>query len=287
MLIVRCGQYEPGNGVGIPAATAMMKHIFLGWSESSVLRMEREGYWDDGEPYTLDVLNEESMSLKIEKAISSLTGHIERLSNKYREMVERSKTYLDRCVEALMTKDDERAKIYASEIAEIRKLANIIVHSQLLLLQVKIRLESILELGEAITLIKPLTQLLQNVMSEITDVAPEASEHLKALMVMIESFVSSTGYTATPDARITEISDEARFIMEEARRIAAEKVRESFPEAPQLTEQERAVYSYVASANDGELDLITCSNTLKMDVDTITDTLRSLHKKGLIELEMT
>ncbi len=249
----------------------------------------RPGYsdWDIGSTYSLDGLEEEAVSLRIEKSISSLSGHIERLSNKYREMVDRSKTYLDRCVEALIMKDDERAKIYASEIAEIRKLANIIVHSQLLLLQVKIRLESILELGEAITLIKPLTQLLQNVMVEITDVAPEASEHLKSLMVMIESFVSTTGYTATPDTSIREISDEARFIMDEAKRIAAEKVRESFPEAPQLTEQERAVYSYVASASNGELDLRTCSEMLKMDVDTITETLRSLQQKGLIELEMT
>jgi division protein CdvB (Snf7/Vps24/ESCRT-III family) len=33
--------------------------------------------------------------------------------------------YFERCVEALQAKDEERAKIYASEIAEIRKLAGI------------------------------------------------------------------------------------------------------------------------------------------------------------------
>ncbi|MEM3032465.1 MAG: hypothetical protein QW756_06460 [Nitrososphaerota archaeon] len=253
------------------------------------MRVSGEDYWRES-IYVwegLDSVGSESMGVRIEKSISSLTGHIERLSNKYREMVERGRTYLDRCAEALIAKDDERAKIYASEIAEIRKLANIIVHSQLLLLQVKIRLESILELGEAITLLRPLTQLIQSVMSEITDVAPEASEHLQSLMVMIETFVSSTGYTSLPNSSGAEISDEARFIMEEAKRIAAEKVRESFPDAPQLTELEKAVYSYVAAVNGEELDLHTCADRLKMDVETITEALRSLHSKGLIELEMS
>ncbi|GBC68899.1 hypothetical protein HRbin01_00587 [archaeon HR01] len=250
------------------------------------MTVRRFGDWSAGDPHTWDdVLLDDPMSVRIEKAISSLAGHIERLSNKYREMVDRSKLYFDRCVEALIAKDDERAKIYASEIAEIRKLANIIVHSQLLLLQVKIRLESILELGEAISLIRPLTQLLQNVMVEIDDVAPEASEHLKALMVMIEGFVSSTGYSPTSEPA-TQVSDEALFIMEEAKRIAAENVKASFPEAPQLTDHERAVYSYLSKTSSDELDLEECSTALNIDVDKVTEALKSLHQKGLIELEM-
>ncbi|MDW7978625.1 MAG: hypothetical protein RMH74_07460, partial [Candidatus Caldarchaeum sp.] len=56
----------------------------------------------------------EELSERIEKTISSLNGHIERLNNKYREMLARSREYFEKCVEALQSKDDEKAKIYAS-----------------------------------------------------------------------------------------------------------------------------------------------------------------------------
>ncbi len=238
------------------------------------------------ETFAWDGFSEE-LRPRVEKAISTLSGHIERLGNKYKEMVERSKQYFERCVEALQAKDEERAKIYASEIAEIRKLAGIVLHSQLVLLQVKIRLESILELGEAMTLIQPLNSLLQNVMSEIAYIAPEAAEHLHNLMSMVNEFVTEANVYVEPGApTVSEASDEARFILEEARRIVAEKVRQNFPEAPKLTDVEKAVLEYVVSQDADELDLDECASRLNLSPEEVSNALKTLHEKGLIQLEV-
>jgi len=240
----------------------------------------------DDEPFWWNGFSEE-LRLRVEKAISTLSGHIERLGNKYRDMAERSRQYFEKCVEALQAKDDERAKIYASEIAEIRKLAGIVLHSQLVLLQVRIRLESILELGEALTLIRPLNSLLQNVMSEITYIAPEASEHLHNLMVMVNDFVAEANVYVEPDTTtVSEASDEALFILEEARKVAAEKVRETFPEAPKLTDVEKIVFDYVASQGGEELELNECAEKLKLSPEEVSTALKNLHMKGLIQLEL-
>ncbi len=229
----------------------------------------------------------EEFTSKIEKAISSLNVHIERLNNKYKEMIARSRQYFDRCVEAIQSKDDEKAKIYASEMAEIKKLAGIILHSQLVLLQVKIRLESIIELGEALTLIKPLSAMLQNSMAEIADVAPEASENLRNLMVMVDEFVSSSGVYEEPDImKPDSISEEVSFVLEEARRVAAERIRQSFPEAPQLTDVEKTIYNYVIEREEEELELDLLASELNLDAQTVSEALKSLHRKGLIHLEI-
>ncbi|MCS7110233.1 MAG: hypothetical protein NZ956_02030 [Candidatus Caldarchaeum sp.] len=223
---------------------------------------------------------------RVEKAVTTLNAHIERLNNKYREMLARSREYFERTVEALQAKDDEKAKIYASEIAEIKKLAGIVLHSQLVLLQVKIRLESILELGEALSLIRPLAAMLENVVDEIKDVAPEASENLRSLMGMIDDFMSSAGVYVEPVSdRVAETSEEASFVLEQARRIAAEKILQSFPEAPKLTDVEKAVYRYVSENNLDELDLEACASQLKLDAEAVSEALKSLHEKGLIQLE--
>ncbi|MDW7977214.1 MAG: hypothetical protein RMH74_00245, partial [Candidatus Caldarchaeum sp.] len=185
------------------------------------------------------------------------------------------------------SKDDEKAKIYASEIAEIKKLAGIVLHSQLVLLQVKIRLESILELGEALALVRPLADMLQNSLAEIADVSPEASDHLRNLMLLIEDFMTSSGVYVEPSSAVSSIvSDEVSFILNEARNIAAEKVRESFPEAPKLTELEKAVYNYVVGREDEELDLHALAADLKINPEEASEALKNLHEKGLIQLEL-
>ncbi|MEM2095654.1 MAG: hypothetical protein QXX19_00780 [Candidatus Caldarchaeum sp.] len=250
--------------------------------------LKRRNDWPEQqaeEPPLMEI--HEEMPARIEKSISSLNGHIERLNNKYREMLARSREYFEKCVDAIQSKDDEKAKIYASEIAEIKKLAGIVLHSQLVLLQVKIRLESILELGEALSLIRPLSAMLQNTLAEIADVSPEASEHLRNLMVLIEDFMTSSGVYVEPvsDSN-TNVSQEVSFILDEARRIAAEKVRQSFPEAPRLTDLEKTVYSYVVGREDEELDLHVLAAELKIDPQTASEVLKNLHDKGLIQLEV-
>ncbi|MEM2651193.1 MAG: hypothetical protein QXU87_03855 [Candidatus Caldarchaeum sp.] len=243
----------------------------------------REINQEDVQPFEVS----EEFTAKVEKSISSLNGHIERLNNRYREMLARSREYFERCVEAIQAKDDEKAKIYASEIAEIKKLAGIVLHSQLVLLQVKIRLESILELGEALALIQPLSAMLQNVAAEISDVAPEASENLRNLMAMIDDFMSSAGVYVEPSSEKHDAAtEEASFILEQARKIAAEKVRQSFPEVPKLTDIEKTVYSYVVEHDIEELDLDRCASELGLDSQTVSDVLKNLHQKGLIQLEV-
>nr|BAJ49609.1 conserved hypothetical protein [Candidatus Caldarchaeum subterraneum] len=249
--------------------------------------LRRKDDWvveEQPEPQPFEITEE--FRARVEKAVTSLNAHIERLNNKYRDMLARSREYFNRTVEALQAKDDAKAKLYASEIAEIKKLAGIVLHSQLVLLQVKIRLESILELGEALTLLKPLATLLENVAEEISYVTPEASEHLRSLMVMIDDFMATAGVYVEPSSeKMPEFSEEASFILEEARKIAAEKVRETFPEAPRLTDVEKAVYEYVLGANIEELDLETCANALSLDPETVSNILKTLHEKGLIQLE--
>jgi len=228
----------------------------------------------------------EEFRSRIEKSISSLSGHIERLNNKYREMLARSRLYFERCVEAILAKDDEKAKIYAAEIAEIKKLASIVIHSQLMLLQVKIRLETVVELGEALALIRPLSAMLKNIAEEISVISPEASENLRQLMVLIDDFMSHAGVYVEPGEKGVEVTSEAVNILEEAKKIAAEKVRESFPEVPKLTEVEEAVYRYVVERETEEIDLEECAAALNIDVQTVSEAFNNLHRKGLIQLEV-
>jgi len=235
----------------------------------------------------MDVMDEDARVAfrnRLENSLSILNAQIERLRLRYSEMEAKSKEYFEKVVECLVSMDEERAKIYAEEIVEIRRLAEIVKKSQLLLLQVKIRLETIIEITEVIGLIVPLTSLLTEVEDELKPIAPEIVQNLHELSVCIEEFTATTVYNKLEPVNYGELSKEAEKILLEAQRNAVEIVKNRFPDIPALNENEIKIYAYI-SKNGGEIDLKKCSEELKLDVREIKSILASLEEKGLIEVE--
>lgn len=223
---------------------------------------------------------------KLENSLSILNAQIERLRLRYSEMEAKSKEYFEKVVECLVNTDEDRAKIYAEEIVEIKRLAEMVKKSQLLLLQVKIRLETIIETTEVIGLIFPLTSLLTEVEDELRPVAPEIVQSLHELSACIEEFTTTTVYNKLELVKHEELSSEAEKILLEAQRNAVEIVKNKFPDIPNLNEKEIKIYSYISKIGD-EIDLRKCSEELKIDVREIKKVLASLEEKGLVEVEGT
>ncbi|MCD6341535.1 MAG: hypothetical protein J7L83_01580 [Thaumarchaeota archaeon] len=231
----------------------------------------------------IDEKAREEVRLKLEESLSQLNAQILKLKTKYEEMMARSKEYFDQVVEALISGDEGRASIYAEEIAEIKRLAGIVVKTQLVLEQVKLRLETILEVSELMGLVIPLLSLIAEVEDEVAGVAPEAAKNLHELVTYIEDFTGSSTVSDF-DVNITEeLSGEVKNILEEAQKAAAERVKQAFPDVPKLSEEEKLVYYYV-SKTDSEIDLKKCARELGIDAKQVKEILERLEKKGLIEL---
>lgn len=236
----------------------------------------------------------DSYSPKLSSALLILNSQINRLKNKYAGLEARGKEYFERCIQALQMGDEGYAAIYASEIAELRRIARIILQSLLVLEQVRVRMESLLELREIIGLAPVLKGLLERVRAEIVKVVPEAAESLDSLSGAIDSLIAGSGLSVSIPVQETsadDLSDEAVKILDEARAIIAQKVAESFPDVPTLTPKERMIYNYISSLPEGSvLEVETCSRALGLSEVEVEDVLRKLEEKGLIEVsqgEMT
>ena len=235
-----------------------------------------------GDPFVDEEAREE-VRLKLEQSLSELNAQIMKLRSKYEEMTAKSKEYFEHVVEALISGDEGRASIYAEEIAEIKRLASVLVKTQLVLEQVKLRLETILEISELIGLVVPLLSLITEVGDEIAGVAPDAAKNLHELATYIEDFSNVSTVNEFKVGVPEELDEEARKILEEAQKKAAERIKQSFPDVPKLSEEEKLVYSYV-SKTDSELDLRKCAKELGIDVKHVKEILGKLEEKGLIEL---
>lgn len=227
----------------------------------------------------------ETLIQKVESSLTSLSTQVEKLRLRYNAMIARSKEYFEKCIEALTVNDVERAKMYADEIAGIRKLADIVVRCSLFLEQIKIRLETILELKEVIGLMVPLISIIEAVESEISRVVPEASSNLRELANLIEDFISTSSTMEIGPGNEVEVSIDAKMVLEEAKRCAAEVIKKSFPEVPSLTDEERLVYSYIMKGVE-ELDVNECAKELGLERFQVENALRNLQEKGLIEVQI-
>lgn len=230
----------------------------------------------------------DSYSSRLSSALMMLNTQINRLKNKYAGLEARGREYFERCIQALQMGDEGYAAIYAGEIAELRRIARIVLQSLLVLEQVRVRMESLLELREIIGLAPVLKGLLERVRLEIVKVVPEAAESLDSLSGAIDSLIAGSGMSISlPSQEVVreELSDEAMRILDEARAIIAQKMAESFPEVPTLTSKERMIYNYISSLPEGSvLEVETCSRALGIPEEEVEEVLRRLEEKGLIEV---
>jgi division protein CdvB (Snf7/Vps24/ESCRT-III family) len=84
---------------------------------------------------------------KISDSIEDLKIQQNRLENIFRKMQKYNEKLFDRCVSSQMTEDFTRAKMYANECVKVRKIAALVLKSQLFLEVISTRLEIIREFG--------------------------------------------------------------------------------------------------------------------------------------------
>ena len=148
-----------------------------------------------------------------------------RLQQKDREMFQR-------CIAAQLSKDSARAQLYASECSEIRKMAKIVLGSELALERAIIRLQTVEQLGEILIQLMPVVSVIQETKGQIEGVIPEVASELGIVHSMLDDTVRETGTIPLRDSDMVLQDEEARRIFEESSTYAEQKVREQFPEIP-------------------------------------------------------
>ncbi len=145
----------------------------------------------------------------------------------------RDQELFGRVVDALMAKDQLRATMYANEVAEIRKIAKAVFLTQVALEQVALRLESIQELGDIAVNLLPVVALVKDLRAAIKDVLPEIGIELGEVHdILNETMLEIGEITGIPGAGGIAASAEARRILEEAKIVAEQRMKEAFPALP-------------------------------------------------------
>ncbi|MEM3381038.1 MAG: Snf7 family protein [Candidatus Bathyarchaeia archaeon] len=173
-----------------------------------------------------------SLRERITLCIYTLRVQKEKLEIIIFRLKRRDREFFDKCVNAQIVKDEARAKIYAEECLQTRKIFRIVLHCKIALEQVILRLETIeifIDLAGAISI--PI-HLIYEVKERISSILPSVSSQLGKVADELEDIVVVAGKIRHTPLEVSETTEEAKGILEEARAVVEEKVKRILPDIP-------------------------------------------------------
>jgi division protein CdvB (Snf7/Vps24/ESCRT-III family) len=135
-------------------------------------------------------------------------------------------------VDAYAKHDTAHANVYANELAEVRKMAKLVMNARLALDQVCLRLRTVSEFGDIVSNLGPAIGVLRSVSSGLCGVFPEAENELGEIGNMLSGIMFDAGQGSGMTLNFNSVNEDASKILDEAAAVAEQKVNANFPDLP-------------------------------------------------------
>jgi division protein CdvB (Snf7/Vps24/ESCRT-III family) len=173
-------------------------------------------------------------SVSLKEQINVVTQRLElqtkTLDNAVQRFEMRDADIFGRVVKAMSERDNARANILASELSEIRKVEKMLTHASLALQSVSMRLNTVSEMGDLVSILSPAKGVLNGIRTEMCSILPEASQELGNIGSLLSEIVVTTNQGTDIPVDNARASPEALQILEEAEIAAEIKLKDQLPE---------------------------------------------------------
>jgi division protein CdvB (Snf7/Vps24/ESCRT-III family) len=173
-----------------------------------------------------------SLKPRLDNANKRMQIQIRKLNTAAKRFSERDKSLFAKTVEAYSKHDLMRAKVYANELAEIRKGKKQIIGTRLALEQISLRLSTVSEFGDVVNILSPTVNVLQNIGKGLSKTLPEAGKELGQIGDLLNGIIADSSQGDVIDIDFEVSNDEAKNILNEAAKVAEQKIEQKLPETP-------------------------------------------------------
>jgi len=167
------------------------------------------------------------------KTITTLRIQQNKLEQTCFRLKERDRSLFTTCINASKNNNREKASIFATELAEVRRIGKLLYHMQLNIEGVILRLETLRELSDIVIDLRPALKLLQDASSGLFQLFPDVSAELNVVTNTIQETLHVTKLTSDesiiPVGHKTEGGAE---ILKEVSSFIERKIIEDLPEPP-------------------------------------------------------
>ena len=265
---------------------------------------------------------DDKIKSKISSTIKEIEFHRKELEGLRGRLEQRRKGLFDTTVKAMMTKDQEKATIYANEWAELRKVGKVVYASELALTQVVLRLECMVDVGHVMSHLSPAFRVLHKVNRTVQGLVPSLDQASSDINNALAETMTGMG-NISPTIQLNIQDGSGEEIVEQARKLAEERAEEmkrtlrvspsliqrEAPEMQQrvpllatgegideesqilgtiyrprpIDEAEERVLQYAAIHN-GNVDVTDASTALKLPSDDVEQAMLTLMAQGKVKV---
>jgi|TARA_B100001971_G_scaffold190628_1_gene193534 division protein CdvB (Snf7/Vps24/ESCRT-III family) len=191
--------------------------------------------WDKKEPARFSKLKDkmtpsDPFRPKIAIAEKKIKIQMNKMEMALSRISDRDTFIFRKVVLALQRQDRQRASIYANELSEVRQLGILVTQAKLALHQVVLRLNTVRDLGDAVTVISPILSVVKNVGSNLSYIVPEAQGEIGEISNLLSDIlVDAGGISGNTHINTATTNEEADKILAEASTLAEKRMNELFP----------------------------------------------------------
>ena len=169
---------------------------------------------------------------KLQFQISKLEGINEKLRVKHDQIFEK-------IVSAHKNNKNAYAQAYANELAQVRKMKNIVSGAKLSMEQVKLRLDTVSELGDVVVTLSPCMSIIKGLAPSLNGIMPEANASMQDLSSILGDVMSGSSVDLGDSMNVgQETNADTLAILEEAQGVIAGQTKASIPDVPESLKQQ-------------------------------------------------
>ena len=195
--------------------------------------------WDKvvGENITQKVISkvrpEEPIKNKIDFAQKKLETQIFKLEGINEKLQKKHDMIFDRIVHAQRNNKNSYAQAYAGELAQVRKMKNMVSGAKLSMEQIKLRLSTVSELGDVVVTLSPCMAIIRGLAPSLRGIMPEANASMQDLSQILGDVMSGSSLNVGDTMSIgAETNSDTLAILEEAHNVIAGQTKSTIPDIP-------------------------------------------------------
>lgn len=180
---------------------------------------------------------ESALKNKISNAQSALQIQISKLESTQKKLQDNHDRIFNKIVDAKKARDESKARSYAIELQELRKIKTMIGNAKLSMEQIQLRLNTVSELGDVVVTLSPCMSLIKGLAPSISSLMPGVSASLQDLTGVLNDVMTTS--TFDPDSIISNdhLDQDTTAILEEAHAVIEGETISKMPEPPAIFTQ--------------------------------------------------
>lgn len=174
---------------------------------------------------------------RLEQAHRKLQVQISKMEAFSGRLKQRDQQIFNNVVEAVQSHETNYAKSLSTELSQIRKINKVVKSTMLTTEQVKLRLETVTELGDVASTITPTTSVIKDLRGGLSSVIPTADYSLSQISESLGDLLNNTYSSSSMQGNgiigldpIGTDGEEITRIMEEASAVVEVKMEDKLPD---------------------------------------------------------